>query len=95
MRHSAKNTEMVREDNTIASCYDCDVIEKVELWQILMQHKFVFLMQHIFVLIQHKWEKKIQQKWKLVQHKMNSDATCTDFNIQHMNYHAKCVEIDM
>ena len=26
---------------------------------------------------------------------MNSDATCTDFNIQHMNYHATCVEIDM
>ena len=26
---------------------------------------------------------------------MNSDATFTDFNIQNVNYHATCVEIDM
>ena len=27
--------------------------------------------------------------------KMNSDETCTNFNIQHISYHAKCIEMDI
>ena len=27
--------------------------------------------------------------------KMNSDSTCTNFNIQQLYYHARCIEIDI
>ena len=27
--------------------------------------------------------------------KVISDKTCTNFNIQHISYHAKCIEMDI